>query len=110
MSQKKVDKYKHEKANRAKIMKKEKLMHRLEMTAVTLVVVILLGWFGYSVYDKVEEGRPTKQYAFDTTSLDNYINGLTAEETEEATEEETAEPTEEAAEPTEAAEATEQAE
>ena len=53
MSQAKVDQYKKDKANRQKIIKKQKMMHRLEMVAITLVCVLVVGWIGYSVYDKV---------------------------------------------------------
>lgn len=51
MSQAKVDQYKKDKANRQKIIKKQKRMHRLEMAAITLVCVLVVGWIGYSVYD-----------------------------------------------------------
>lgn len=81
MSQQKVDKYKQDKANRQKIMKKEKLMQRLEMTAVALVCVVLIGWMGYSVYDKVtapEEGT-VETVSFDATALQEYISGLDGE-------------------------------
>lgn len=40
MSQAKVDNYKKSKANRQKIMKREKIMHRLEMVCMPLSV-----WF-----------------------------------------------------------------
>ena len=56
MSQAKVDKYKKEKANRQKIMKKQKWMHRFEMTGIALVAVLVVGWIGYSVYDKAASG------------------------------------------------------
>ena len=55
MSQAKVDQYKKDKANRQKIIKKQKMMHRLEMVAITLVCVLVVGWIGYSVYDKDTE-------------------------------------------------------
>ena len=44
MSQAKVDKYKKEKANRQKIMKKQKWMHRFEMTGIALVAVLVVGY------------------------------------------------------------------
>ena len=55
MSQAKVDKYKKEKANRQKIMKKEKRLHRLEMTAIGVVCAVFVGW----IY------RTNKQFAFE---------------------------------------------
>ena len=36
MSQAKVDNYKKSKANRQKIMKREKIMHRLEMVCIEI--------------------------------------------------------------------------
>lgn len=81
MSQQKVDKYKQDKANRQKIMKKEKMMQRIEMTVIALVCVVLIGWVGYSIYDKVtapEEGV-VETVTFDASALQDYISGLTAE-------------------------------
>jgi len=90
MSQKKVDKYKQQKVNRAKIMKRERLMHRLEMTVIAVVVVALLGWFGFSVYSRVQQDKPAKEYVLDTNALDSYMNELVADDTAEDTDDETA--------------------
>lgn len=80
MSQAKVDKYKQEKANRQKIMKKQKRLHRLEMTAIALVSVVFIGWVGYSVYDKATSDDGVKEtVAFDAGALQDYLSGLTAE-------------------------------
>lgn len=80
MSQAKVDKYKQEKANRQKIMKKQKRMHRAEMTAIALVCTLFVGWVGYSVYDKVSSGDGSKEtVVFDAGAVQDYISGLTAE-------------------------------
>jgi len=81
MSQKKVDKYKQQKANREKIMKREKLMHRLEMTAVAVVLIALVGWFGFSIYARAQQNKPAKEYVLDTNALDSYLNALTTDET-----------------------------
>ena len=51
MSQAKVDNYKKNKANRQKMMKKEKFLHRLEMVGITLVCVVC------------ESGKSTGHYA-----------------------------------------------
>lgn len=55
MSQKKVDAYKAEKANREKIMKREKLILNLEKLAALVVCIVAVCWIGYSVYGKVTE-------------------------------------------------------
>lgn len=81
MSQAKVDKYKQEKANRQKIMKKQKRMHHMEMTAIAVVCVLFIGWVGFSVYDKASSsGEETKEtVVFDAGAVQDYISGLSAE-------------------------------
>ena len=80
MSQKKVDAYKEQKANRKKIMKKEKAMLKLEKLIVLVVCVGAVAWVGYSVYDKTTDSTPaqTEQIVteINTTALDNYYAGL----------------------------------
>ena len=48
MSQEKVDKYKQEKVNRKKNMKKEKFRNFMRKCAVAVAGVVLIGWIGYS--------------------------------------------------------------
>lgn len=80
MSQAKVDKHKEEKANRRKIMKREKRMHRLEMSAVVLVVALMIGWIGFSVHDKMENKENTKETViFNTDPIQDYLTQLNAE-------------------------------
>jgi mannitol-specific phosphotransferase system IIBC component len=78
MSQAKVDQYKKEKANRQKIVKREKRMHYLEMTAIAVVCVAFFGWIGYSVYDKVTNSASDTQetVVFDAGAVQDYISGL----------------------------------
>lgn len=80
MSQAKVDKYKKEKANRQKIMKKQKWMHRFEMTGIALVAVLVVGWIGYSAYDKAASGDGSKEtVVFDAGAVQDYLSDLMAE-------------------------------
>ena len=51
MSQAKVDRYKEEKANRKKVMRKEKVANRLRKCAVAVVAAALVVWIGYSAYN-----------------------------------------------------------
>ena len=51
MSQAKVDRYKKEKANRKKIMKKEKRLLFLEKAAGCLLGAAVIFWAGYSIYN-----------------------------------------------------------
>lgn len=82
MSQEKVDRYKEYKANKQKIWKKEKRVRRLEYIAALVVAVALLGWFGFSVYQKVSDpGEQSAQvYTMDTTAVDEYLQGIMQEE------------------------------
>ena len=74
MSQAKVDKYKQDKANRQKIMK------RLEMTGIALMTVLLVGWIGFSIYDKVNGDDGSKEtVVFDAGAVQDYMSELTAE-------------------------------
>ena len=91
MSQAKVDKYKDQKKNRDKIMKREKRERILAEVIVSVVVVALIGWAGYSFY---QNHKPTvvNTYTVDGTALTDYMSELNAEtetettaETEEST-------------------------
>lgn len=84
MSQKKVDQYKKEKANRQKIMKRERLMTRLGVAATVLVLVVLVGWFGLAVYNNSkavsEANKASVTTELDTTDIDTYINDIATAE------------------------------
>ena len=82
MSQEKVDRYKEYKANKQKSWKKEKRVRRLEYIAALVVAAALLGWFGFSVYQKVSDpGEQSAQvYTMDTTAVDEYLQGIMQEE------------------------------
>ena len=75
MSQAKVDKYKQEKANRQQTIKKEKRMHKVRVAVGSLVVVLLAGWIGISVFDKVENRKLETVY-FDMSALNDYATEL----------------------------------
>ncbi len=78
MSQAKVDKYKKNKANRQQLIKKEKLMHRLEMVLITLVCIAFVGWIGYSIYAKVESSKDPAEIVFDNSALTEYTSNLSS--------------------------------
>lgn len=81
MSQKKVDAYKQEKANREKIIKKEKRILFLEKLAALVVCLAAVCWVGYSVYDKTvgQQEEVKTETVMDTSALDNYVSSLTQE-------------------------------
>lgn len=102
MSQEKVDRYKKQKANRQEIMKKEKREKMLWKVGTYVVLLAIVCWIGYSAYDKYHVEAKVS-YELDTTSLDDYLNGLAETETETETAESETE-TEAAESETEAAE------
>lgn len=82
MSQEKVDKYKEYKANKKKIWKREKMMHRLEMSIIAVVCIVFVGWVGFSIYDKAvntDEAIAAETVELDAGAIDDYIASLSAE-------------------------------
>lgn len=78
MSQEKVNRYKEEKANRAKILKKKKRQAFLAKLLVSVVGVVLVGWIGFSVY-KTAYKPPVNTYSMDITAINDFVSDLTAE-------------------------------
>ena len=95
MSQQKVDKYKEYKANKSKIIKKEKRRVRVEIIAIAAVFVGLVGWFAFSFYGRVEATSPPKEYQIDSGAVDKYLNDLHAPVEEATDTDEEADTTEE---------------
>ena len=85
MSQKKVEKYKQDKANRQKIMKREKILRRVEITAAIVVLAGLLVWFCIAVYqnskEKALENADAVTTSLDLSGVESYLNGLTEDST-----------------------------
>ena len=71
MSQEKVDRYKKEKANREKIMRRERWITRLEVTAFVVVLATLIGWF--SVAEK-KANRTKETTTMNVTDIQNYLS------------------------------------
>lgn len=69
MSQEKVDKYKEQKANRKKIMKKEKAANILRKCIVGLTALVLVGWVGYSAYGTYKSKKPKQSVEIDYTAM-----------------------------------------
>ena len=57
MSQEKVDRYKEQKKNRKKIMKQEKCKRYLGYTATVVVIALIIGWAGFSIYKNHEANK-----------------------------------------------------
>ena len=77
MSQEKVDRYKKEKANRVKIMRRERWITRLEVTAFVVVLAALIGWFSMAVYQnsvaEKKANRTTETTTMNVTDIQNYL-------------------------------------
>ena len=78
MSQAKVDRYKEEKANRKKIMRKEKIANRLRKCVVAIVAAVLVVWIGYSAYNMYESSRPVKKAEVNYQSVDTFNQEIAA--------------------------------
>ncbi|MBQ6386720.1 MAG: hypothetical protein IJJ38_11210 [Lachnospiraceae bacterium] len=83
MSQKKVDQYKEYKKNRAKILKREKMVRRIEMIAAALICAVLVGWLGYSAVQTrnkaaEENAQAPAAVEVDMNAYMDYVNTLPA--------------------------------
>ena len=78
MSQEKVDLYKKEKANREKIMRRERWITRLEVTAFVVVLATLIGWFSVAVYQnsvaEKKANRTKETTTMNVTDIQNYLS------------------------------------
>ena len=73
MSQAKVDRYKEEKTNRAKIIKKEKRVAVLEKLLIALVCAAVVFWIGFSIYrygGSASSGSENSTTTSETTDVD----------------------------------------
>lgn len=84
MSQEKVDKYKKEKANRKRIMRREKMANLLRKCVVGIVGLILVGWIGYSAYGTYESSKPKEEVQIDYTAVNELQDRLATVQEEEA--------------------------
>ena len=76
MSQAKVDRYKQEKANRKKIMKKQRMMNILRKCVLSLAAIALVGWLGYSAYVTHESKQERAVAEVNYDAVNNYISVL----------------------------------
>ncbi len=75
MSQAKVDRYKKEKANRKKIMKKEKRLLNLEKLGGCILCAAVIFWAGYSIYHYTPNpGTDTTETVTTEVNLDSLYN------------------------------------
>lgn len=83
MSQAKVDRYKEDKKNREKIMKKQKMEWTLTKLGLGVFAVVLIGWVAIAGVQRAEMQSTTVtevvDYTVDTSALDDYLNNISAE-------------------------------
>ena len=82
MSQKKVDMYKQEKANRKQTMHKQRVMGVVRKCVLSLAGLALIAWLGYSAYDMYESGKERIVAEADYTPVMDYMDSLTAQSAE----------------------------
>lgn len=76
MSQEKVDRYKQEKANRKKIMRKQRAMSFVRKAVLTLAALALVGWLGYSAYVTYDSNQERTVAEVNYDSITDYLNTL----------------------------------
>ena len=79
MSQEKVDRYKKEKANRKKSMRREKVGTFFRRCAYGIVGLAFIAWIGYSGYNTYTTNKTTDEVEIDYTAISNYMQNLSAE-------------------------------
>lgn len=78
MSQAKVEQYKKDKANRKKIMAKERAQRIAGRTCAWLILLAIVGWAGYTGYEYYMSKQPVESIYTNLTPITDYLNGLTA--------------------------------
>ncbi len=76
MSQQKVDKYKEEKANRKKNMKKERVMTVVRRCVLSVVAIALVAWIGYSAYDSYTSNQEREVASVNYDSINEYMSSM----------------------------------
>ncbi|MBE5997968.1 MAG: hypothetical protein E7240_11690 [Lachnospiraceae bacterium] len=70
MSQKKVEQYKEFKKNREKIYAKQKRTQKLQVILAAVLAVLVIGWFGYSIYNSATRPAVTEDGAVQPVEMD----------------------------------------
>lgn len=80
MSQAKVEQYKKDKANRKKIMAKEKAQRIAGKVCAWVILLAIVGWAGYTGVEYYQSKQPLKSVYTNLSAVTDYVNGLTPEE------------------------------
>ena len=76
MSQEKVERYKQEKANRKQTVKKERMKRAASKVCAWAILLLIVGWAGYSGYQYYDAKPAAKTICCQTAEIDNYMDGL----------------------------------
>ena len=81
MSQAKVDRYKEEKRNREKIMKKQKRDWMLMKTGLGVAAAVVIVWAGISVYNGIDSETVAERqtYYVNTADMQEYLSDIAAD-------------------------------
>lgn len=79
MSQEKVDRYKQEKANRKKTMRRQKVMGIIRKAVLAVVALALVGWLGYSAWGMYDSGKERVVAEVNYDAVTDYLNNMSAE-------------------------------
>ena len=88
MSQAKVDKYKQEKANRKQTVAKQKVKSMIAKVCASVVGIALAAWIVVSGVLFVIDNRPVKKFFVKLDAVENYLEALTKDETEDTSKKE----------------------
>ncbi|MCD7709240.1 MAG: hypothetical protein LUI02_05135 [Clostridiales bacterium] len=80
MSQAKVERYKQEKANRKKIIRREKRQHVAGVTVAWVIIAAIVVWACYSGYSLYASNIPTKTIYTNISSMEDYFSSLSDSE------------------------------
>ena len=76
MSQAKVDAYKNKKVTRKEDFKKEKRMRAIRTAIVSVLVVALLGWAGFSLAGNIINQQKSEAITVNYTDISDYMSTL----------------------------------
>lgn len=75
MSQKKVEQYKEFKKNREKVYAREKRNQKIRLIIAAVLAVLVIGWFGYSIYNSATRPAVSEDGSVSAVEID--FNGYT---------------------------------
>lgn len=71
-----MDNFKRKKHDKKVIQRKQKICDKIEILAASMICIAVIGWFSFSVYQKVEESQNSivETHEINVNAITNYIN------------------------------------